>query len=241
MGGLFPSAPHLHVPSTPSLEFGNIFCAEPVFYLLWLACYWAGILLCFFLLCCGISGTSTGYFLHLQSTHCLCSGPTAGSEQTCSSSVWAPRAAEPNISWVFPALPQPNNKFIKPALPNVHNREEPDTELKHQTPLALNENYTKGVQASLWLSLAARVNTAGKAIFVQMWNSMGKTDSCSNINQNVGWAGSSRQWGRFKGHGIKKKPSSGSALISPCCKSYRGTCPPPALAAFINLLAIFFN
>lgn len=75
----------------------------------------------------------------------------------------------------------------------MHNQEELDTELKHQIPLALNENYIKGVQASLWLSLTARVNTAGKAIFVQMWNSMGKTDSCSNINQNVGSAGSSRQ------------------------------------------------
>lgn len=59
------------------------------------------------------------------------------------------------------------------------------------------------------------MNSAGKAIFVQMWNSMGKTDSCTNINQNVDFPGSSQQSGRFKGHRIKKKPSSGSALISP--------------------------
>ena len=75
----------------------------------------------------------------------------------------------------------------------MHNLEELDAEFKHPIPLALNENYIKAFQASLWLSLTASVSTARKAIFVQMWNSMGKTDSCSNINQNVGSAGSSQQ------------------------------------------------
>lgn len=99
----------------------------------------------------------------------------------------------PNAFCMFSVLSQPNNEFIELVLPNVHNLEELDTELKHQIPLALNENYIKAFQASLWLSLTASMNTARKAIFVQMWNSMGKTDSCSNINQNVGSAGSSRQ------------------------------------------------
>lgn len=51
----------------------------------------------------------------------------------------------------------------------------------------------KAFQPSIWLSLPASMNSAGKAIFVQMWNSMGKTDSCTNINQSVDFPGSSQQ------------------------------------------------
>lgn len=76
---------------------------------------------------------------------------------------------------------------------NVYNLWKLDTELNHQIPLGLNENYIKAFQPSIWLSLPASMNSAGKAIFVQMWNSMGKTDSCTNINQNVDFPGSFQQ------------------------------------------------
>lgn len=76
-------------------------------------------------------------------------------------------------------------------------------EVKTMAPLGL--KYERGKEreeeekrqafgsCSFGYHLRASPNSAGKAIFVQMWSSAGKTDSCSNINQNVGSLGRSRQ------------------------------------------------
>lgn len=116
-----------------------------------------------------------------------------------------------------------------------------------QVSLVLNENHIKTFLPSILLSLTASTNSAREAIFVQMWNSMKKTDSCRNINQNVGCSDRSQRWGRVKGHRLRKKPSSGWALISLWWKSWKGTPScislpsliflPPSLASQAELLS----